>query len=472
MLKFKPESQDQLMLLPPSIEDFIPDGHLSKVVYAVVDRLDTISIEKKYSYLGQKSYSPKLLLRLLFYGYATGLRSGRRIASACESDTAFMYLSSMHRPDFRTINDFRKDNIKFIQEAFVQIVLICKELGMAKAGSIIIDSTKLKANANIKHSKTKEQYEAWLQQINTDIEKIILEASDNDIKENEIYGEQRGDELPQDLKNKVSLKKKIEQALNKFDNDTRRVNLEDPEAKLIKGPTGINTNYNCQTAISEDGIIVCAFASDQASDRTETLNVINNTESNIAETVTDIIADSGYASYQNYEELEQMGKTCYIPDQQLSHDLKLNNNQYHRNQFKYDVQTDTYICPQGKELHYAYDNNDKRNKQKSRVYKCQECLNCNERAECTKGRFRQIHRELRENLRESVRERLQTPTGKQKMIQRKRIESIFGNIKYNLGYRHLSLKGKAKSTAEWQLICLTQNIRKIHQNKVFSPILN
>ncbi len=122
MLKFKPENQDQLMLLPPSIEDFIPEGHLSKVVYAIVDRIDTNSIELKYSYMGQKSYSPKLLLRILFYGYAIGLRSGRKIAAACDSDTAFMYLSSMHHPDIRTINDFRKDNINFIQEAFVQIV--------------------------------------------------------------------------------------------------------------------------------------------------------------------------------------------------------------------------------------------------------------------------------------------------------------------------------------------------------------
>lgn len=107
------------MLLPPSIEDFIPEGHLSKVVYAIVDRIDTNSIELKYSYMGQKSYSPKLLLRLLFYGYTIGLRSGRKIAAACDSDTAFIYLSSMHHPDFRTINDFRKDNINFIQEANV-----------------------------------------------------------------------------------------------------------------------------------------------------------------------------------------------------------------------------------------------------------------------------------------------------------------------------------------------------------------
>ena len=102
------------------IEDFIPSGHLARVINEVVETIDVAAIEARYGYLGQKSYHPHLLLKLLFYGYSIGIRSGRKIAAACESDTAFMYLSSMYKPDFRTINDFRKDNIDFIQKAFVQ----------------------------------------------------------------------------------------------------------------------------------------------------------------------------------------------------------------------------------------------------------------------------------------------------------------------------------------------------------------
>src|SRR4030095_12556319 len=110
MEKFKPVNNDQLYLLPPSVEDFIPTGHLARVINEIVETIDVTEIEAKYSHLGQKSYHPHLLLKLLFYGYSIGIRSGRKIAAACESDTAFMYLSSMYKPDFRTINDFRKDN--------------------------------------------------------------------------------------------------------------------------------------------------------------------------------------------------------------------------------------------------------------------------------------------------------------------------------------------------------------------------
>ena len=126
MEKFKPINNDQLFLLPPSVEDFIPADHLARVIKEVVETIDVTDIESRYSYLGQKSYHPHLLLKLLFYGYSIGIRSGRKIASACESDTAFMYLANMYRPDFRTINDFRKDNIDFVQTAFIHIVQLCK----------------------------------------------------------------------------------------------------------------------------------------------------------------------------------------------------------------------------------------------------------------------------------------------------------------------------------------------------------
>ncbi|MEP6845913.1 MAG: transposase [Panacibacter sp.] len=130
-------------------------------------------IESKYSFLGKKSYSPHLLLKLLFYGYSTGIHSGRKIAAACEQDTAFMYLASMYKPDFRTINDFRKDNIEFIQHSFMHIVQLCKGLGMCRAGIIILDGTKLKDNANASRTKNKEQYEQWIERIDSDI-KIYL----------------------------------------------------------------------------------------------------------------------------------------------------------------------------------------------------------------------------------------------------------------------------------------------------------
>ena len=122
MNKFKSYNTSQILLLPPSIDEFIPESHLARVISEVVEQINTKNIENKYCDIGQKSYHTKIILKTLFYGYCIGVRSGRKIASKCDTDTAFMYLTAMYRPDFRTINDFRKDNIKEIEGYFVDVL--------------------------------------------------------------------------------------------------------------------------------------------------------------------------------------------------------------------------------------------------------------------------------------------------------------------------------------------------------------
>jgi transposase len=464
MQKFKPVNNDQLFLLPPSIEDFIPADHLARVINDVVETIDIREIEARYSYLGQKSYHPHLLLKVLFYGYSIGIRSGRKIAAACESDTAFMYLAAMYKPDFRTINDFRKDNIEFIQKAFIHVVQLCKGLGMCKAGVLIIDSTKLKANANADHSKNKEEYEQWLERINTDVKNILDEAAQTDEQEDKQYGEYRGDELPEDLRSKQKLKEKIKQVLEQMNDEKERINLTDKEAKFIKNNGKLDLHYSCQTAISEDGIIVSAYTSNCASDRTATITSVNDAEQTAQEVYAEILADSGYASFDNFEELSNRDKIIYIPDQQMNAEAEKEQNPYHRNHFVYNQKKDCFICPENKVLPFYTNAADKRTKQKSKVYRCNDCPSCKKQTQCcTKGKYRQIHVEKREFLRKKIRERLNSIEGKLKYLKRMRIESVFGNIKHNLNYVHLYLKGLKKTTAEWQLICIGHNLKKIHK---------
>jgi len=466
MQKFKPVNNEQLYLLPPSVEDFIPAGHLAKVINDVVETIDVKAIETKYSILGQKSYHPHLLLKLLFYGYSTGVRSGRKIASACEQDTAFMYLAAMYKPDFRTINDFRKNNIEFIQQSFVHIVQLCKGLGMCKAGMIILDGTKLKANASAEKTKSKEQYEQWLERIDTDIKTILDEAAQTDEAEDKEYGDGRGDELPQALHSKQKLKDKISEVLKQMNNNKEKINLTDNEAKYIKNKGCIDLNYNCQAAITEDGIIVGAYTSNNCSDRPETIKSVNIAEQNAKEQYKEILADSGFASYDAFEELYNRNKIIYIPDQQMNAETEKEQNPYHRNHFVYNEEKDCFICPENKELPFYTNNINKRTKQQSKVYRCKDCPSCGKQPLCTKGKYRQIHVEKREFLRHEIRERLNSIEGKLKYLKRLRIESVFGNIKHNLNYLHLYLKGIKKTTAEWQLICIGHNLKKIHQFKM------
>lgn len=247
MDKFKEYKDKTLYLLPPSLDDFVSEGHLSRVIDEIVEALDTKKIEEKYSHLGQKSYHPKIMLKLLFYGYATGVRSGRKIAQKCETDVSYMYLARMYKPDFRTINDFRKDNLEIIEGYFKDIILLCKELGMAKAGRIIIDSTKIRANASSKRTKDKEGYEEWIKRIDKEIKEIMREAERTDEEEDEIYGEDmRGDELPKEIQKREDLKKKIKEVIKNME-EKERVNLTDCDAKYIKERHGvIRPNYNCK----------------------------------------------------------------------------------------------------------------------------------------------------------------------------------------------------------------------------------
>lgn len=464
MSKFKAYNKDQVFLLPPTINEFLPANHLATVIDEIVEELDTTKIEAKYSEKGQNSYHPKLLLKLLFYGYATGVRSGRKIASKCYTDLAFMYLGCMYRPDFRTINDFRKDNIEEFEKLFLQIIRICKELGMAKAGTIAIDSTKIRANASPRLNKTKEQYDQWIERIEGDIKGILAEVDRNEAEEAS-QPEESAEEVVaiEKVDKKQQLKDKIKKASEKLKPE-EKVNLTDGDAKFIKSKEGFNTNYNCQTSVSEDQIILYAKATNGASDKNQLTEVIEGTENIIDEKVKEVLADAGYSSYENYEWLENKGITGYVPDQEG--EKKGKDEPYHRSKFTYYPDKDIYVCPEGKDLVFYGKNYNKRNKQKSRVYKGVDCHNCPYLSMCSKGKIRQLNVEEREPLREKMRGRLASEAGKAKYKKRLHtIESIFGHLKYNLGYKMFSLRGLKKVNGEYNLICMIYNILKIKGKK-------
>jgi len=466
MDKFKPVNRAQSFLLPPSVEEFIKEDHLARVVNEVVDNLDTAEMENRYSSLGQKSYHPKLLLKLLFYGYCIGMRSGRKIAAACEGDVAFMYLACMYRPDFRTINDFRKDNIGQVEKLFIEVVKLCSAMQMIKMGTLVIDSTKLRANASHRRTKTKEQYEQWLSSIESQTKEILNQADGADKEEEEKYGDKRGDELPDEINTKSKLAKRIKEVITQLKEEEKQ-NFTDPDAKVMKGSDRFQTNYNCQTSCTTDGIIVSAYASNAASDREQLIEIITQAQANTEKQCETILADSGYASYENYQQLHQLNKVILIPDQEKQIEThKAATDPYHRTHFKYDQEQDIFNCPEGKPLPLLRKFQNKRNKQKGKIYQCTACNVCNQKEQCTKGNFRQIHVENRMPLRQTIRQLLDSPAGKKLYKLRQQIiEPIFGHLKHNLKYTILSVRTLKKADAEWKLICLTHNIRQIWKAK-------
>ena len=305
-----------------------------------------------------------------------------------------------------------------------------------------------------------------MERVDADIKAMLDEAQQVDKKEDEEYGDKPGDELPQELHSKQKLKEKLKEVLEQMHNDKDRINLTDNEAKFIKGSRGIGLNYSCQTAISDDGIIVSAYTNNCASDRTSTIPSVNDAEQITGQTYNEILADSGYATFDNYEELYNRNKIIYIPDQQMNAEAEKELDPYHRNNFAFNKERNCFICPENKELPFNRYSTQKITKQQSAVYKCKGCPECDKQAVCTKGKYRQIHVEKRDYIRQQVRQRLKSAVGKKVYLKRMQIESVFGNIKHNLNYSFLYLRGIKKTTAEWQLICIGHNLKKIHRFKV------
>ena len=470
MAKFKPYRKGQLHLLPASLEDYVPEGHLARLVYEVVEELDTTEIEEKYSDLGQHTYSPKILLKLLFYGYATGVRSGRKIGARCESDTAYMYLAEQYRLDFRTLNDFRKEHLKEIEGFFIDMVRICQGLGMGKVGQIHIDGSKLRANAAARRSKQKESYACWLEAVEEEIRGILKEAEQTDQAEDRIHGQARGDELPEGLRSKEVLRAKIKEVLAKFKGDrNEKINLTDVDSRFMKERAGVITPaYNCQLAVEQGQLIVGADVVVEENDRKQLVSMVEQTETVTAQGVEEVIADSGYASYDNYAFLSSEGKRGYIPDQYFNKVQKGEylhpQHRYHKENFQYNEEQDIYICPEGKVLPFYKERDSERGviKRRQWIYKGKDCASCLVRTQCTKMAARTISREKREELQEAMRERLSSAEGKAKYKRRLyTVEPVFGHLKHNLGYRRFLLRTLEKVRGEFKMMCIGYNLRKL-----------
>ena len=466
MAKFKPYTADQLMLFPSSIRDYVPKGHFARFINKVVEQLDTTGIEDKYSGLGQNTYHPKILVKLLFYGYAIGERSGRMIARRTETDTAYIYLAQMHKPDFRTINDFRKNNTKELSGYFVDIVRLCKDMGLIKIGQINIDGSKIKANAANRLTKNKDDYEKWLEKIDKKIKDILQEAGQADAEEDALYGDKRGDELPEDINTEEKLKRKLEKVMERFKQDKQKINLTDPDARFMKAGDGrISAGYNAQLAVTENQIIVASEVITDSNDRFALKPMVEAAQEALEEPVTEIAADSGYASYDNYEYLSKNNKRGYIPDQYHRKMESQEYHKYHYENFKYDKSEDVYICPEARKLTpYKTRRSDfGKVKRRQAIYKTSGCPACPAKQHCTKQPQRTIVREDRRTLLEAMRECLFSKEGREKYKNRLcTVEPVFGNIKHNLGYRYFLLRTLCKVKAEFRLMCIGHNLRKMH----------
>ncbi len=282
MKLFKEYDQNQSYLLPPSLNEFVGAEHSARVISDVVESIDISSIISKYNGGGPPAYHPKMMLKLIIYAYSQCVYSSRRIERALESDTAFMYLSGMQKPDFRTICIFRATHCEAISDIFVEIVRLCASLGMVELGHVSFDGTKLKANASVRQTKDKKALQKEMKRVKEKVKKLLKRAEEVDETEDAMYGpDNNGSGIPDEIKDKEYRLKKLQEAKKELEDEKlAKVNVTDTDARLMKNSQKvIQPAYNGQIGVDvKEQIIVAADVTQEATDHHQLKPMLEQTE--------------------------------------------------------------------------------------------------------------------------------------------------------------------------------------------------
>lgn len=463
---FKDYQPKQTFLLPPSLDDFVPEDHEVRIISEVMEQIDLSCITDKYAGGGCPAYDPEMMMKVIVYAYSQKIYGGRRIAKESKTDTAFMYLSGMQYPNFRTICKFRSDHAAEIPKIFVEVIRLCAQLGMIGLGHIAFDGAKLKASASVKQTRDQEGLEKEKKRIEEEITKMLETSGQIDRLEDALYGERDGSELPKELVKKQKRLEKLAEAKKLLEAEKlEKVNLTDVDSRIMQDKKKVKEPcYNGQLAVDDKyGVIVAADVVPETTDHAQLEPMVSAVEQNLGQLPDQGSADAGYSSYDNLEYADNKGLDLYMPDNFLESLEKQSpeEKRYDKSQFEYDEKQDVYRCPEGKELSF-YSEGKREGKEPLRIYRGEECGSCVVREKCTKGQVRTVTRDGREWLMEAMRQKLKTPEGKKTYQKRMcTVEPVFGNIQGDRGKIILSLRGRVKVKGEWLLMCLVHNIKKI-----------
>ena len=463
---FKEYRQDQNFLLPPSLDEFVPEDHEVRIINEVADALDLSPLLNRYEGGGAPAYHPTMMLKVIVYAYSLGIYSSRRIAQELKTDTAFMFLSGLQAPDFHTICLFRSQNAIVLPELFVEVVRLCASLGMVGLGHIAFDGTKLKANASLRQSRDRDGLEKEIERIKGEVRQMIEASSQIDEIEDKEYPDGDGCEIAKELREKEYRLKKLQEAREVlYREKIKRVNITDPESRLMQDSRRvIQPSYNGQIAVDDkDQVIVAADISQNTTDHHEFKRMVEQVEQNLGTLPEEASADAGYSSYENLEYAQQKGLDTYIPDDFFEALDKKDEaeKRYHKSNFRYDQTRDVYICPEGKNLR-RYQEMKRQGKPPFIIYRGESCRGCAVKNECTRAPARRITRDGREGLLEAMREKLRSQEGRE--IYKKRlytVEPVMGHMKWNRRKLMMSLRGLVKVRGEFSLMCLVHNVKKV-----------
>lgn len=501
---FKNYNTNQLMLLPPSLEEMIDSNHPVKVVHQVIEQIDIQPIMSKYKGGGTSSYHPKMLLKILVYGYLSNIYSSRKLENALKENIHFMWLSGMSKPDHNTINRFRSDRLKnVLKEVFSQVVFLLTESGHVDLREVYTDGTKIEANANkytfvwgnaIKTNKEKmakqlEELWAYTQQVAK--EELDQQVSDFTAIDPEQVT-QTIDKIDRALQDKP-VNKKVKRKLNyarrhwpaklaeyeqkqavlgerssysKTDTDATFMRMKDDHMQNGQ----LKPGYNLQISTNQQ-IITHYSIHQKPADTTTFIPHFTEFKKLYHQLPQSITADAGYGSEENYEYTETEEITSYIKynyfhKEQKQKKSKTDNLKNIRS-LHHNKEQDTYYCPMGQPMKRIGTQNRTTSNgypQSYALYQANNCHNCPLRGSChdQKGdRIISVNHRLNK-LKDQAKERLLSPEGVKHRKQRPcDVEAVFGNIKQNKGFKRFMLRGLDKVEVEMGLVALAHNLAKV-----------
>ena len=449
---------NQIMLFGLSVDEAVPADSDVRALSEVMDNLDWARVESGYFETGCPAYPPRVLAKILAYAYSKGVRSSRKIEELVENDKRYIWLAGGLRPDHNTLARFRKSRWSELLGLYGDTVRVSCELGLVFLRVVSEDGSKIRAAAS-----TKSVYgESRVSRELAVVEKVMREAEEVDRAEDEQYGQSNGRELPDHLKDAAKRKQKLEEIGQKLKESKKSaIVTSEPESRVMMSRDGKLPCYNLQAAVdAESQIIVGVRLTQSETDHGGLAGIIAEVESNTGLSPGVSLADSGFSDEETLKWLDESGREALIPIQEQPQSAK-RNDLFCSKCFVLDESKDVVICPAGREL--AYTLTTRTDSGTYRVYAAKGCKSCSFQKECvgsTKGSKRIRINEI-ENLREQMRQKLKSEEGQALFALRKQtVEPVFGQIKTNLGFDRLLLRGFEGALAEVALICMVHNLLK------------
>jgi len=448
-------------MLPPTIEEYVGEDDPVRAYDVFVEALDLegLGIDVGEDRVGNSAYDPKMMLKILVYGYSYGWRSSRKLERALHHNLSFMWLTGGMKPDHKTIAKFRRDNTAALKKVLRQCVKLCIKLRLIEGNTLFIDGSKIRANASINQTWTEDKCRKVLEKTDKRIGEILKECEQADDSESGMPVR-----LPEELKDKLALKEKVQAIVKKIKEEERtQLNAVDGDCVKVCGRQGTHAGYNAQITVDErHGLIVNSDVVDESNDTRQFSEQVRQANEIIGSKCKAACADAGYANTANLKESVEEGIEVIVPSQKQALHNSHEDNPFGKDKFIYDKETNQYICPEGKVLKYSHYSETKGH-YLYRIKGPSNCIECKHYGRCTDNtRGRAIIRLKDEYVKEGLEALYISDKGQAIYKKRKeKVELPFGHIKGNLKAGEFLLRGLKGVNAEMALLSTCFNISRM-----------